>query len=312
MNIILNRVKKPFQVFYDWLFSDVDLRRLALFRIVVSLSLLSMYIPRQFNFFNDFYGPDGLAPRNLALKLFETFYRPPFEWFFWPDSMNSIMHLGLIFALIFVLFGVGGRVLIFIAWLLDIAFIHRNYSIIFGADLMGAIWLFYLMFTQASSTLSLSGIFKKNIHIKPAPADIVSQVFFRLMQIQICTIYIFTGFEKLRGASWWDGSALWTVLGNTQMVTMDFSWLRHFPLVIGIMTFSTILFEIYFSVFIWMEKYKKLIIIAGVLFHTGIAISMNLYQFSAIMMGTYFFFVDAGILDFCSNSLRKINKNISF
>ncbi len=45
-----------------------------------------------------------------------------------------------------------------------------------------------------------------------------------------------------------DGTALWSVMANPQMTTMDFSFLKNIPWVIPVMAYVTILFEIYFPV----------------------------------------------------------------
>lgn len=287
-------IKSSIQNFEAWLFVDMDLRRLALFRVIICLSLLSMYIPRQWHL-KDFYDPQGMAPTAQALGLYPEAYRPFFSWFFWPEQLYSWAHLALIISLICVLLGVGGRALLWLAWILDIAFIQRNYSVIFGADLIASIWLFYLAFTQCSKSLSLQNYFLKKEG--PVKTDLLNNMAFRLMQIQICIIYMYTGFEKLKGQSWWDGTALWTVLGNPQMVVTDFSFIRNFPLLIGVLTFSTILLEVYWPILVWSKKYKNYILLAGLFFHTGIAVSMQLYQFSAVMVGTYLFFVDKEFID---------------
>ncbi len=160
---------------------------------------------------------------------------------------------------------------------------------IFGADQIACIWMFYLIFANSTSHWSILNFWKPER--RQRTSDLLTSVAFRLMQFQICVIYMYTGFEKLKGASWWEGTALWTVLGNPQMVVMDFSFVREFPLIISILTFSTLIFEIYWPILVWFQKTRPWLLAFGVLFHLGIGLIMALFPFSFIMMATYLFFI---------------------
>lgn len=124
------------------------------------------------------------------------------------------------------------------------------------------------------------------------PKDLLTPVFFRIAQIQICIIYMFTGLEKLKGPSWWDGTAIWTVIANPQMVIMDFTWMRYFPLLVSILTFTTVIFEVYFIAAMLNEKSRKIWLGLGFMFHLGIGLVMGLIPFSLAMISTYFLFFD--------------------
>jgi hypothetical protein len=127
--------------------------------------------------------------------------------------------------------------------------------------------------------------------------DVVSNSFYRVIQIQLCVIYAYTGFEKLKGNTWWDGTALWSVFANPQMVIWDMTWMSHFPLVIVFITFTTVLFEIYFPVLIWFEKTKRAFLYFGMVFHFGIGLLMSLFSFAFVMLAPYFLFLNSAELD---------------
>ena len=138
--------------------------------------------------------------------------------------------------------------------------------------------------------------------------NLVSSTFFRLMQIQICIIYAYTGFEKLKGATWWDGTALWTVFANPQFVNYDFIFLRNFPLFFAIGTFVTIVFEVYFPAMVAFRKTRHLWLGLGIVFHTAIAILISLWPFSLIMMSVYFLFLDKETLHVLKKSMPVVSK----
>jgi hypothetical protein len=114
----------------------------------------------------------------------------------------------------------------------------------------------------------------------------------RLMQIQLCVIYVYTGMEKLKGHPWWKGSAVWGVLGNHQMMLFDLSFLQQWPLIIAAMTHLTLIFEIYFAVLVWIRPLRNYVLLFGLAFHAMIGFSMGLFFFSAGMMSAYVLFAD--------------------
>jgi hypothetical protein len=182
------------------------------------------------------------------------------------------------------------RPVILLAWVLHIGFLHRNYAVVYGADLIGYIFLLYLAGTQCCDVWTLKSMFFKWKE-KIVSNDILNSAAYRIIQIQIMVIYAFTGFEKLKGTSWWDGTALWSVFGNTQIVIFDMSFMRLFPVVVSVLTFVTIIYEIYWPAAV-MTKARMPWLITGVLFHIGIGMIMNIWAFSLVMLATYFLFID--------------------
>lgn len=282
-------------------------KALSLARIQVALVMLYLYLYRQFESMGSF-SDDGLVPRKWALAIFPENFRPPFAWFsFWSDASSPLVHACFLFLLFLILLGVGTRWIGWLAWILHMGFVQRNFSILFGADIIAGLSLFYLSFTRCDEYFSLKSYLGKSA---PEKVDSVSSAFTRLWQIQILVIYAYTGFEKLRGNSWWDGTALWTVLGNPQMVGRDLGFLRHFPLLVVAMSFLTILFEVYFPMAMWTQKLRKPWLVAGVFFHSGIGLFMGLWTFSLLMMVPYWFFLTREELEtavvFCRLKLRNL------
>jgi hypothetical protein len=127
----------------------------------------------------------------------------------------------------------------------------------------------------------------------------------RMMQFQLCIIYAYTGFEKLKGASWWDGTALWSVLANPQMVNHDWTFLRHVPLVIAIGSFSSVIFEIYFPAAMMQSQLRRIWLAVGILFHLAIGFLMGLMHFSLVMISVYFLFMQPELLERLLTHLKQ-------
>jgi hypothetical protein len=282
--VIIKRIWNQWDVFW---FSERSLLNLAVFRIILTLSLGGLYFNRMSDLMK-YYGEDGFLPKRFALQVLPEFYRPSFLIASWPDSWIYPLHLLLLTGVLLLAFGIGGRILNIVVWILHVAFLQRNFSIAFGADLIGGIFLLLMIGTQSCARLSLVNLIRKrNVQVH---SDLFTNMFYRLIQIQLTAIYMWSGFEKLKGASWWDGTALWTVLANPQMVIFDMTWTRHVPLAIAAVTISTVLFEIYFPFLIFSKATRSLALVLGLFFHLGIGVLVSLWSFSALMLCPYVLF----------------------
>ncbi len=292
-------MKTVFKKYVDqlnaFLFLQSHKERLAAFRIVLCGTLFYIACYRQLVV--EQFGVNALIPRDSAFAIFPDYYKPIIQLFFWPDSMAYIVHFIYIILLLAATIGVLNRPLLFLTWVLAQGFIQRNYSVLFGADVIGTLLLFYLAFTNCQSCYTIKSLFKKadlpqRSHQLNHLGDQISGLFFRLLQIQIFTIYMYTGFEKLKGTTWWDGTALWTVLVNPQFTGFDLVFLKSFPLFFAIGTFVTIIFEVYFPVMVAFKKTRYIWLGLGLFFHLQIGVLLSLMSFSLVMLSTYFLFLD--------------------
>lgn len=278
-------------------FLPVPLLNLGLFRIVLCFNFFFMYLSRQKDV-NLFFTDQGILPKSLALKALPEFYRPSFVLSFWPDSWVAIIHGLFLLLLLLWGLGIGGRWIGWICAFLHLSFLQRNYGIAFGADQIGGIFMLYLAATQSNERLSILNWKKKELK-EEWSSGFLTPVFYRMIQVQLCVIYAFTGFEKLKGTTWWDGTALWSVFANSQMVIADLTWMKSFPLLIVALSFSTIFFEIYFFPFVIFKATRKYILAAGFFFHMGIGVVMALFSFAIMMLAPYILFLSPDFLNRC-------------
>lgn len=306
-NDILVKMRLIFSDLEKRLFHDPKLENLALFRLIFCGTLFYIACWRQLNV--DQFGPDSLVPREQAFGLYFDYYKPYLQLFFWPDKYAKIVH-GLYIGLLgLATIGLSNRFLMILTWVIAQGFIQRNFSVLFGADVIGNLFLFYLSFSRCHDYFSIKSLLLKKNPIKTYSQnsflDLLSSVSMRLLQFQLMTIYAYTGFEKLKGLTWWDGTALWTVLVNPQFTSYDLMFLRNIPIFFAIGTFITIVFEVYFPVMVINKKTRYLWLLVGVFFHLMIGILLDLMPFSLVMMSTYILFVDQNTI---SNILAKADK----
>jgi hypothetical protein len=294
-------LKKSLHWWNEFWFGARDLRALAAMRILVGATYFYIYLIR--GLFNmDYFNGNWMVSREQAFELFHPLTRPTMTWFFWPDSWAGGVHTVFVILLLLITLGLAVRPMILLAWVLHIGFVQRNYAVIYGADLILTVFLLYLAGTQCCDVWTLkSKLFK--FKEKIISTDPLNSVAFRMIQVHIAVIYAYTGFEKLKGASWWDGTALWSVFSNQQIIIHDMTFMRHVPWLISIITFTTILFEIYWPAAV-LTKARNPWLIIGVLFHLTIGYLMQIWAFSMVMISTYFLFLDFNKVEIWYRTLK--------
>ena len=94
------------------------------------------------------------------------------------------------------------------------------------------------------------------------------------------------------GEYWQNGVALYYILRvNSYSWTGLGALLYTNEYVVVVLTYATVLFEIAFPFALFNRWTRRSILVAGVLFHLGIAVSMGLVAFSWMMLSLYFVFV---------------------
>lgn len=292
---LLDFFKPVLELWSRFWFEPVPLLNLAVFRIILCFNFFFMYLSRQKDV-SLFYTDQGILPKSLAFRALPEFYRPPVMLSFWPDSWVSAMHALLLLGLLLWGLGIGGRVIGWLCVFLHLAFLERNYGIAFGADQIGGIFMLYLAATKSCDRLSILNWKQKKLK-EDWSHGFLTPVFYRMIQVQLGVIYAYTGFEKLKGATWWDGTALWSVFANSQMVIADLTWMKNLPMVIALISFSTVFFEIYFFPFVIFKATRKYVLTVGFFFHMGIGVIMALYSFAIMMLAPYVLFLSPQSLD---------------
>lgn len=299
MSYLKKFISSSLQVWQQFWFAPQDLINLSLFRLIIGFHLFTMYFSRIFDI-KTFYFNEGMIPASLVTDYYPPYLRPQFFMFLSNDYMNLSAHI--IFLILLLLLGAGvlGRKATWLVFIIHLSFVQRNPTILYGADLVATFWLFYLSFTDNNRYLNLYKLFKgggETLTEASTPSvDLFSSVFIRLLQLQLCVIYAYTGLEKLKGQTWWDGSAVWYIMGNEMLVPFDLSFFKSIPWAIALLTFSTLIFEIYFPFAVWQKKVRGPWLFIGLVFHSCTALFMGLYFFAFTMMPAYLLFVDSSYL----------------
>ncbi len=272
----------------EFWFAPKDLYMVSLVRMCLGVTMFTMYSLRLINF-EWFYSESGIFPLSMRHMIMPEIMRPLFEVFIRDETAAFWGHILFVVLLFLFALGLVGRIGTFALFLLHIGFMQRNYTIVYGADLFNAFWLLYLSLVQHNRCFSVLNLFSKTK--RSISGDLLSTVGIRLFQIQLCVSYAYTGIEKLKGSQWWEGTAVWYVLGMKELLIGDFSFLQSFPLIIGAMTIITVVFEVYFPMAMLYKPIRKYWLLIGLAFHLGTAIFMSLPFFCAVMIAPYLLFL---------------------
>ncbi len=276
-------------------FGPQDLVLMSVFRLLVGVTLLAMYSVRILEI-ELFFFEQGLMSLAEARDFYPAFYEP-LIWLQPPsDTAVVLVYSALLVALLALAIGFGGRVTAMIVLLLHLSLFQRNSSITYGADTYACFWLLFLAMAKNNAHLNLVNWLRRgrprwSTEVEKV-ADPFSSMALRFVQIQLCVSYAYTGMEKLRGPMWWDGSAIWGVLGNAQISQYDLSFMYHFPLLVAFLTFATLIFEIYFPIAVWVRSLRVPWLLMGVVLHLGIALVMGLHFFAFLMLAAYVTFLE--------------------
>lgn len=193
-----------------------------------------------------------------------------------------ITKISFITLCIFIITGFYSRISAFLLLILQIALLKGSSFFAYGADFFTSMSLFYLILFPADQHFSL-----RNLIFSRTIGDINIMPVKRLFQIHISMAYFFSGLDKALGFNWWNGESIWKAIHLpycNRDLNIDFSWLTEHSYILSFIGWSTIIIEMCYPFFIWYKPTQKTWLFLTVSMHIGIALVLNLYYFSAIMI----------------------------
>jgi hypothetical protein len=272
----------------------VRAERLALTRILLALCLLAQQLSEYLPNFAHFFGPEGVAPAGLhdASRLVRWYWTPVF---FHTDDLRvlyAVFTLWVVCTIAF-LFGWHTRLMSVAVWLLTLCFLNRNPGLTTGSDDVLRVGLFFLVLSPCGLALSLdSRRLRRRGRLAPRPAYTPAWPL-RLLQVQLCMIYLSTGLAKLKAddwnfeGNWWDGTAIHYVLNLVNMSRWSFAQLPLPFWMTAAATYVSVWWETLFTPLVLCRWTRKWTLWFGVLFHLGIWLTIEVGWFSFYTLCLY-------------------------
>lgn len=163
-------------------------------------------------------------------------------------------------------------------------FYFRNMLLQNGSGDLLHLQLFFLLLMDETAESRIGKFF-------PALSIALTNTAFLAAQLQLILVYVVSGIYKLQGTHWIDGTAMSYVFLNP---TYSLPWLQqmvhHLPLLLKVLTWLILLFQLLFPLLIWNKQLKPFLLAFGIAMHLGIAFLMGIPDFGLLMLVMYLLF----------------------
>jgi hypothetical protein len=240
-----------------------------------------------------FFGPGGLLPVAAVEQLRGDY----FGWSYLSYTTTAgglwAAHIAGLIVLALFAFGLFARVTSVLSLVVVLSYIHRAPILVFQAESVLAFLMFYLCLGPSGAYLSLDRVLAARraaalpAHVSAKPQSAKSwaaTIVIRLIQIHLTVVYVMMLLAQLQGTVWWDGSAVWWLIGRPDSALVDFSGLYAHPWVVNAWTHSIVAFEAAFALLAWNRLAAPLLIVVGCVVWTLLALLTGMVAFAAAMM----------------------------
>ena len=206
-------------------------------------------------------------------------------------GLGSIVGWGLfsvsLAAFTCVLVGLGSQVAVIAAFLCTLLQLHWNPLPLSSAHQVLTVVLFALIWADCGQVLTIA-------RGQPRLGAPQNQPVWplRLLQFQVCVIYLNSGLWKLYGPTWRDGSALHYSLSLNLFHRFPIELPTGLGILLVIGTYVTLLWEIAFTPLVLWRRTRAFALLVGVALHLGVWATLEVGPFSWMMIATYVAFLD--------------------
>jgi len=264
----------------SFFFKPIDAWPLAVFRLlhgaVVALTLLLLFPEREL-----WFSERGILTQLGAFELYPEARINILAWFPGIGSLGLAAYL-LALVCLAAMSGVGlyPRLSAALLYLGLTSLHHRNPMIMNGGDTLLRVTCFWLIF--APPFASIRSARQEPLNVEPWTL--------RMIQLQLAIVYLSGGIYKLIGAQWRGGSAIYYATRHFELRRWDpwpFSWVLSQPALVQLMTWTVLAFELLFPFLIWSPRFRRPLLITGLLIHGGLEILFNLPMFQWAVFACY-------------------------
>jgi uncharacterized membrane protein YphA (DoxX/SURF4 family) len=261
---------------------------LALVRILTGAMIAYIHFVWMLNL-EAFMGPNALIDNSVWRSL-HSGRNLDMKWTYLAqtESMTFIWihELAAFAAGLFLAIGFKTRYVCIAAWFLTLMTTHRMTGFLFGLDQIAVMLVTYLCLANSGGVWSLDAWLHRKQSDDPVfcRASWANTFSTRLIQLHLCVIYFFGGIGKMRGETWWDGSAIWYSAASYEYQSLDLTWIGYSPFLASIITHVTVFWELSYCFLIWPARTRPWMLATALLVHAGIALFLGMITFGFMMM----------------------------
>ena len=188
--------------------------------------------------------------------------------------------------------GIFPRCAAFCAWLAAVSYAYRNMDILHSGDNLIRIGSFFLIFARTGGVFSLPQsvrrwFFPQASSGSQPPDSLVPAWPQRILQVQLCILYLVAGIWKATGPTWRNGTAVGMVLQLGEFQRFPIPDFLLTPVMSQVMTYGTLAFELGFPLLVWIPSLRIPVLLAGLAFHAGLDWVMNVQLFQWLVTAFY-------------------------
>lgn len=277
-------------------FTPTDARLCAVLRIVVGI-LAAIHFLDLGSGLAWWYGREGLLPPAAVQRILELTNETGDRYHFTYLGRSSgvelrILHgLAIIVSLAFAA-GLFTRISGVLTLGALLAYVHRAPMVAGHVEPVLSFLIAYLIIAPAGSVWSLDRrLFRKAKEpaMQVDERSVAANIGLRLIQVHLAMFYAMMGLTKLYGDAWWEGSAIWILLAQTESRPLDFTGLRRMgqagDLLINFWTHAVVYFELAFAVLIWNRFTRPVLLLLSAVVWLSVVVATGHLIFGLTMLG---------------------------
>lgn len=263
-------------------FEERPTEGIALFRIIW-MGLIFMYYLLDLNNIADFYGPHALISLETVRQKFPYVHANVFHLFNGSYQFTYTLVTVYGIALIFSILGLYTRASLAVALICMTSFHQRNIWLLSSSEVLMRSITLLLVFSPCGHSLSLDSLLGRYYPTFRKKREWSVWVL-RLIQIQLCVVYVWTVWHKIKGETWFDGTAVYYATRLESMTNWPLPFVMDSIPLLKLATWGTLLIELALGILVWFKEFRKPVIIAGIIFHIGIEYVMSIPFFELYMI----------------------------
>ena len=303
-----------------WWFSPADALSACVLRICVGLLAAAHFLDLGYRL-NVWYASDGAVPPAAVRRLFELTasgeeYRYTYLAAFPASTGLWIVHgLAILLAVAFAA-GLLTRITGLLTLAATLAYVHRFPQVAGHVEPVLCFLTGYLCVAPSGSCLSIdrrlfasakkSSLLPRIVGATDAP--VAANVGLRLIQVHLAMFYAMMGLTKLYGDAWWEGTAIWILLAQTQSRPLDLTGIRRWgqagEYLVNFWTHAIVYFELAFGVLIWTRIGRPVLLWLSVVIWLSIIVATGHMLFGLTMLAANVAFMPAGAFEPLAGSSR--------
>lgn len=291
-------------------FTPADTLPCSVLRIIVGLLATAHFLAMGPGL-TEWFAIDGALPPVAVKRIMELSGGPGAD--FHPSYLNMlpgstalyVIHAVAVIVSLAFAFGLLTRVSGLLTLVALLAYVHRAPQIAGHLEPVLSFLVGYLTIAPSGAYLSVDrrvfGVGKKSAIIATltgtADQTLAANISLRLIQVHVAMFYAMMGLSKLYGDAWWQGSAIWILLAQTDSRPLDVSGIRRAGPIgeyaVNFVTHLIVYFELAFPVLIWTRIGRPLLLALSLVSWMIIILATGHLLFGVAMLATGLAFVPA-------------------